>query len=213
MITEPVQGAGGIIPPPEGYLQAVRRLCDEHGALYISDEVICGFGRLGHWFGCQAFDIEPDIVTFAKAVTSGYVPLGGVIVGGKALGMLETNSAWKLAHGFTYSGHHLACAAALACIDVTEEEGLLDRAAVLGERLRAGLQSLVDDGLYPGLRGAGFMWAVYPPEGRTPIDLRWDVLDQGVIARPMSDVIGFCPPLVSTEAQVDQMVDALAAVV
>jgi len=96
---------------------------------------------------------------------------------------------------------------------VTEEEGLLDRAAVLGERLRAGLQSLVDDGLYPGLRGAGFMWAVYPPEGRTPIDLRWDVLDQGVIARPMSDVIGFCPPLVSTEAQVDQMVDALAAVV
>ena len=213
VITEPVQGAGGIIPPPEGYLQAVRRLCDEHGALYISDEVICGFGRLGHWFGCQAFDIEPDIVTFAKAVTSGYVPLGGVIVGGKALGMLETNSAWKLAHGFTYSGHHLACAAALACIEVTEEEGLLERAAVLGERLRAGLQSLVDDGLYPGLRGAGFMWAVYPPEGRTPIDLRWEVLDQGVIARPMSDVIGFCPPLVSTEAQVDQMVDALAAVV
>ena len=82
-------------------------------------------------------------------MTSGYVPLGGVIVGGKALGMLETNSVWKLAHGFTYSGHHLACAAALACIEVTEEEGLLDRAAVLGERLRAGLQSLVDDGLYP----------------------------------------------------------------
>ena len=212
-IAEPVQGAGGVIIPPDSYWPEVRRILEERDILFISDEVICGFGRLGRWFGCQAFDVEPDMVTFAKAVTSGYVPLGGVIVGGKALGMLETNSEWKLAHGFTYSGHHLACAAALACIEVTEEEGLLDRAAVLGERLRAGLQSLVDDGLYPGLRGAGFMWAVYPPEGRTPIDLRWDVLGQGVIVRPMSDVIGFCPPLVSTDAQVDQMVDALAAVV
>ena len=89
---------------------------------------------------------------------------------------------------------------------------MLERATVLGERLRSGLQSLVDDGLFPGLRGAGFMWAVHPPEGRTPIDIRWEVLEHNVIVRPMSDVVGFCPPLVATEAQVDQMVDALAAV-
>ena len=145
-------------------------------------------------------------------MTSGYVPLGGVIVGGKALGMLETNSAWKLAHGFTYSGHHLACAAALACIEVTEEEGLLERAAVLGERLRAGLQSLVDDGLYPGLRGRLHVGGV-PARGPHT--------DRSALggARPRRDRPSdvrcrrVCPPLVSTEAQVDQMVGALAAVV
>ena len=127
--------------------------------------------------------------------------------------MLERNEDWKLAHGFTYSGHHLACAAALACIEVTEKEGLLERAVTLGERLRSGLQSLVDDGLFPGLRGAGFMWALITHlEGQTPIEVRWDVLEHNVIVRPMSDVVGFCPPLVTTEAQVDQMVDALAAV-
>ena len=125
--------------------------------------MICG-GRLGHWFGCQAFDIEPDIVS---SVTSGYVPLGGVIVGGKALACRDRLGV-KLAHGFTYSGHHLACAAALACIEVTEE-GLLDRAAVLGERLRP-VCSPWSTTVCTGLR-AGFMWAVYLPEGRTPIDL------------------------------------------
>ena len=191
VITEPVQGAGGIIPPPEGYLQAVRRLCDEHGALYISDEVICGFGRLGHWFGCQAFDIEPDIVTFAKAVTSGYVPLGGVIVGGKALGMLETNSVWKLAHGFTYSGHHLACAAALACIEVTEEEGLLDRAAcsvsVCGPVCSPWSTTVCT-------RPAGRRLHVGGVPARGTYTDRSAVgrACQGVIVRPMSDVIGFC---------------------
>ena len=211
VIAEPVQGAGGVIPPPPGYLEAIRRLCSEHGALYISDEVICGFGRLGHWFGAQHYGIEPDMVTFAKAVTSGYVPLSGVIIGDKALGMLETNPEWKLAHGFTYSGHQTACAAALACMEVTEEEGLLERAKVLGARLGEGLQALADDGLYAELRGEGFMYALKTHDDQPPVDVRWRALDRGVIVRPMADCIGFCPPLVCNESQIDQMVDVAAA--
>lgn len=211
VIAEPLQGAGGVIPPAPGYLEAVRRLCTEHGALYISDEVICGFGRLGHWFGAQFYGVQPDMVTFAKAVTSGYVPLSGVIVGGGVVDMLETNPEWKLSHGFTYSGHHTACAAALACIEVTEEEGLLQRATELGERLRSGLQALADDGLYAELRGDGFVYALKTHEGQAPVDVRWRALDEGVIVRPMADCIGFCPPLVCTEEQVDRLVDAAAA--
>lgn len=210
VIAEPLQGAGGVIPPAPGYLEAIRRLCTEHGALYISDEVICGFGRLGRWFGAEFYGIEPDMVTFAKAVTSGYVPLSGVIVGDKALGMLETDPEWKLSHGFTYSGHQTACAAALACIEATEEEGLLERATVLGARLEKGLQALADDGLYAELRGDGFVWALKTHEGQAPVDVRWRALEKGVIVRPMADCIGFCPPLVCTEEQVDQMVDVAA---
>ncbi len=213
VISEPVQGAGGVVPPPPGYLEGIRRLCTEHGALYISDEVICGFGRLGTWFGAQYYDVQPDMVTFAKAVTSGYVPLGGVICSDEVVGMLETHPEWKLSHGFTYSGHQTACAAALACIEVTEEEGLLERATVLGERLRTGLQSLVDDGLFAGLRGAGFVWALTTHEHQTPVDVRNAILEKGAIVRPMANSLGFCPPMVMTEEQVDQVVDAVAAVV
>ena len=213
VIAEPVQGAGGVVPPPPGYLEGIRRLCTEHGALYISDEVICGFGRLGTWFGAQHYGVEPDMVTFAKAVTSGYVPLGGVICSDRVVDMLETNPDWKLSHGFTYSGHQTACAAALACMEVTEEEGLLNRATALGERLRAGLQSLVDDGLYAGLRGTGFVWALTTHEHQTPVDVRNDILDRGVVVRPMAGSLGFCPPLVITEEEVDRVVDAVASAV
>ncbi len=213
VLTEPLQGAGGVIPPPPGYLEAVRRLCTEHGAYFIADEVICGFGRLGTWFGSQFYGVVPDLVTFAKAVTSGYVPLSGVIVGQAPLAALEADPEWKLAHGYTYSGHQLACAAALACMEVTEEEGLLDRATTLGARLRLGLQSLVDDGLYAGLRGDGFTYALLTHDHQVPADVRNDILAQGVIVRPMAGCLGFCPPLVTTETQVDQMVDAAAAVV
>ncbi|MEM9465036.1 MAG: aminotransferase class III-fold pyridoxal phosphate-dependent enzyme [Actinomycetota bacterium] len=213
VIAEPVQGAGGVVPPPPGYLEGIRRLCTEHGALYISDEVICGFGRLGTWFGAQYYDVEPDMITFAKAVTSGYVPLGGVVCSDRVVGMLETNPDWKLAHGFTYSGHQTACAAALACMEVTEEEGLLERATVLGERLRSGLQSLVDDGLFAGLRGAGFVWALTTHEHQTPVDVRNEILANGAIVRPMAASLGFCPPMVMTEDQVDRVVDAVASAV
>ncbi len=212
VLTEPLQGAGGVIPPPEGYLQAVRRMCDEHGAYFISDEVICGFGRLGEWFGADYYGVRPDMITFAKAVTSGYMPLSGVIVGSKVREPLEADADWILRHGYTYSGHNAACAAALACIDITEREGLLGRAKELGARLQSGLQSLVDDGLYAGLRGEGFVYALVTREDQTPADVRNAALGEGVIVRPLADSLAFCPPLVCTEAQIDKLVDALAVV-
>lgn len=146
VLTEPLQGAGGVIPPPDGYLDSVRRLCDQHGAFLIMDEVICGFGRLGSWFGTQHYGVTPDLVTFAKGVTSGYVPLGGVIVGPAVRAALEANEGFILKHGYTYSGHPLAAAAALEAIAIQERESLVDRATGIGERLSQGLESLLDDG-------------------------------------------------------------------
>ena len=105
VITEPVQGAGGVYPPVDGYLPAVRRLCDDHGAFLISDEVICGFGRLGTWFGCEHYGVRPDVITFAKAITSGYMPLGGVILGAPVRAPLEADPGYVLRTGYTYSGH------------------------------------------------------------------------------------------------------------
>jgi len=212
VITEPLQGAGGVYPPPEGYLQAVRRLCDEHDAYFIADEVINGFGRLGTWFGCDFYGVRPDMMTFAKAATSGYVPLSGVVVGSSVRAPLESDPAYILRHGFTYSGHQTACAAGLACLDVAENEGLLDRATALGSRLRGGLQSLVDDGLYQAVRGDGFVFALVPNEGKDPVAVRDAILGQGVIVRPLPGAISYCPPLVCTDEQVDRMVDAAAAV-
>ncbi|MEM9609902.1 MAG: aminotransferase class III-fold pyridoxal phosphate-dependent enzyme [Actinomycetota bacterium] len=211
VVSEPVQGAGGVIPPVEGYWPALRRLCDDHGAFLVADEVICGFGRLGTWFGSERYGVRPDLMTFAKGVTSGYVPLGGVVVGQRVREPLEADPAFVLKHGYTYSGHATACAAANACLDVTEAEGLLDRTKVLGDRLRAGLASLVDDGLYADLRGEGLIWALQTHEDQAPPEVRNRALDHGAVVRPLVAAIAFCPPLVITEEQIDRVVDAVAA--
>ncbi|HET9541707.1 MAG TPA: aminotransferase class III-fold pyridoxal phosphate-dependent enzyme, partial [Acidimicrobiales bacterium] len=118
VISEPVQGAGGVFPPPEGYLTQLRRLCDDHGAFLILDEVICAFGRLGRWFGAEHYEVRPDIITFAKGVTSGYVPLGGVVLGEPVHTALASDPTFILRHGHTYSGHATAAAAAMANLDV-----------------------------------------------------------------------------------------------
>ena len=110
-IAEPVQGAGGVIIPPDSYWPEIKRICAERDILLIMDEVICGFGRTGNWFGCQTYDLEPDLMTFAKAVTNGYIPLGGVMVGDKVADVLLSHEG-EFAHGLTYSGHPVACAAA-----------------------------------------------------------------------------------------------------
>lgn len=209
VITEPLQAAGGVHPAEPGYLAAARRLCDDHGAFLIADEVVCGFGRLGTWFGSEALDLRPDLMTFAKAVTSGYVPLGGVVVGEAVRARLEADPDFVLRHGHTYSGHPLACAAGLACMDVTEEEGLLARAEPLGARLRDGLRRLQADGLLADVRGAGFVWAAVLPDGVAAPAARDRVMDRGVIVRPIANVLAICPPLVATEAHVDAIVDAI----
>jgi putrescine---pyruvate transaminase len=212
IITEPVQGAGGVWPPVDGYLTGLRKLCDQHGVFLIVDEVICGFGRLGEWFGSQRYGVRPDLMTFAKGVNSGYVPLGGVVVGSKVRAALEADPAFMLRHGFTYSGHPTASAAALKAIEITEREGLLARAVTVGARLEAGLRSLVADGIVASTRGDVAVWAVTLNEGVDPVVVRDRMLARGVITRALPPgFLTFCPPLVTTDEQIDRIVDALAA--
>jgi adenosylmethionine-8-amino-7-oxononanoate aminotransferase len=211
VLTEPVQGAGGVFPPEPGYLEGLRRLCDQHGAYLIFDEVICGFGRLGTWFGSHRFGVTPDMVTFAKAVTSGYQPLGGVFVGPAVRAGLEADSAFFLRHGFTYSGHPSSCAAALANLDIIEQEGLLDRAHSMGARLEAGLRAVHADGNVASVRGDVAVWAVGLHPDQDAMAVRDRMLELGVITRAIgADTNTFCPPLVTTDGEIDRIIDALA---
>ncbi|AEH08459.1 Acetylornithine transaminase [Candidatus Protofrankia datiscae] len=211
VIAEPVIGAGGVHPPRPGYLTGLRELCDRHGAFLVLDEVITGFGRLGNWFGAGHFGVRPDIVTFAKAVTSGYQPLGGVLLGPavhEPLGRPEV----VLRHGGTYAGHPAACAAALANIGLLESEGLIDRAPAIGDRLAAGLRSVARTHGLTDVRGRGAMWAVDLPAGVDATVTRDRMLAHGVIVRPIgASTLAFCPPLVVDLAEVDTLSDALRA--
>jgi adenosylmethionine-8-amino-7-oxononanoate aminotransferase len=212
VLVEPVQGAGGVYPPPDGYLEGLRRLCDQHGAYLIFDEVICAFGRLGEWFGARRFGVVPDLVTFAKGVSSGYVPLGGVVVGPSVHEPLEADPAYLLRHGHTYSGHPTCAAAGLANLAVMREDGLLARAPVIGARLAAGLRAIEADGLVAEVRGDGAVWAVGLDPERDAAAVRDRMLDGGVICRPIgADTLAFCPPLVIDDGQVDRIVDTLAS--
>ena len=212
VVTEAVQGAGGVHPPAPGYLEGLRRLCDRHGALLVLDEVITGFGRLGHWFAGHRYGVEADLVTFAKGVTSGYVPLGGVIVGPRVRDALESDPDFVLRTGFTYSGHPTAAAAGLACLDVIQGDGLLERATAIGGRLEAGLRALLADGAVDEVRGEGAVWAVDLPPERSAAAAGERLLDAGEIVRPIGpSTIALCPPLVMTDGEVDRVLDALAA--
>ncbi|HYF46523.1 MAG TPA: aminotransferase class III-fold pyridoxal phosphate-dependent enzyme, partial [Acidimicrobiales bacterium] len=205
VIAEPVIGAGGVHPPVPGYLEGLRRLCDDHGAFLCFDEVICGFGRLGAWWGADRFGVRPDLVTFAKGVTSGYQSLGGVVLGRTLLDPLESDPSFILRHGHTYSGVPAPAAAAVANIEIIRREGLLERAGHVGERLSKGLQELA----VAEVRGDGAIWAVRLPEGRTALDVREAMMAAGVIARPLgTDTIAFCPPLVISDDDVDRCVSS-----
>jgi adenosylmethionine-8-amino-7-oxononanoate aminotransferase len=211
VLVEPVQGAGGVHPPPDGFLEGLRRLCDQHGAYLIFDEVICAFGRLGEWFGAGHFGIVPDLVTFAKGVTSGYIPLGGVVLAPVVHEPLEADPNYLLRHGHTYSGHPTCAAAGVANIALMEREQLLARAPVVGERLSEGLRAIEADGLVAEVRGAGAVWAVGLTPDRDAMAVRDRMLEGGVISRPIgTDTLAFCPPLVIEDAQVDRVVDTLA---
>ncbi len=211
VISEPVQGAGGVFPPAEGYLQQLRKLCDQHGAYLIFDEVITGFGRLGTWFGAQHFGVTPDLLTFAKAVTSGYQPLGGVIVAKSVREPIEADPAFLLRHGYTYSGHATACAAALANLDIIEREGLLERAVHIGRRLESGLTALANDGMIDHARGRVAVWAAAHKAGVDPMVVRDRMLSAGAITRALNtDTNSFCPPLVISDAELDRLIDIFA---
>ena len=210
VIAEPVQGAGGVFPPVPGYLEGLRRLCDQHGAYLIADEVITGFGRLGQWFGSAHFGIRPDLVTFAKGVSSGYLPLGGVVVGPAVREPLESTPDFLLRHGHTYSGHPACCVAGLESIAITEREELLPAAERIGLRLSSGLRALEADGLVAEVRGEGAVWAVSLGEGRDIATVRDAMRADGVIVRAVPpNHLTFCPPLVITDEQLDRCVDVL----
>jgi putrescine aminotransferase len=208
VFAEPVIGAGGVWPPAPGYLAGLRALCDEHGAHLVLDEVICGFGRLGSLFAGTHLDVTADITTFAKGVTSGYVPLGGALVAPSVHLPLSADPSFVLRHGYTYSGHSSAAVAALACLDITEREGLLDRASRIGARIEPQLRALEAEGLVTDVRGVGALWGV--SVAQDPVLVRDRMLDDGVIVRPIAPVtIAICPPLVIGDDDLDAIPAAL----
>jgi adenosylmethionine-8-amino-7-oxononanoate aminotransferase len=185
-------------------------LCDQHDALLIFDEVITAFGRLGAWTGSSYYGVLPDMITFAKAVTSGYQPLGGVLVGAKVRDALEADPTFVLRHGFTYSGHPTACVAASTNLEIIRREGLLDRAKPIGEHLGTALRGLAGEGLLAEVRGDGAIWGAGMLPDVSALEVRDVMLAKGVIARPIgTHTVAFCPPLVIDDAQLDQTVAAL----
>jgi putrescine aminotransferase len=207
VIAEPVIGAGGVYPPPPGYLAGLRERCDRLGAYLIFDEVICGFGRLGAWWAANHFGVRPDMVTFAKGVTSGYLPLGGVLIGAAVREPLESDANFIFKHGYTYSGHPLPAVAALANLDIIEKEGLLDSAAGIRDHLGQGLADLVDGELVVGCRGAMGVWAIELAPHLDAPSVRNVLLSFGVIARPVgTSLLAYCPPLVITDGQMERCI-------
>ncbi len=213
IIAEPVQGAGGVWPSSTEYLAQLRRICDDNGAYLIFDEVITGFGRLGTWFGAQYYGVTPDMITFAKGVTSGYQPLGGVITNGAVNNALLADPAFFLRTGYTYSGHATVCAAALKNLEIMERENLLERSTHVGARIEDGLRALTNDGTLTGYRGAGAIWAGKLPDGMDATAVRDTMIRRGVIARAIPGVIAFCPPLVITDDELNTVLDVFASVV
>jgi len=216
-IGEPVQGAGGVIVPPESYWPEVQRICDQYGILLVTDEVICGFGRTGHWFGCERFGIRPDLMTFAKGVTSGYIPLGGVMVGDRVARVL-IDQGGEFNHGYTYSGHPVACAVALANIRLIQREGLVERVHDdVGPYLAAHWAELAKHPLVGEAQSCGLMaalqlvkdkstGAVFDPELGIGMVCRGHCFGNGLIMRAVGDRMIIAPPLVITRSQVDEMV-------
>ena len=215
VVTEPLQGAGGVFPPQPGYLEGLRRLCDDYGALLVFDEVITGFGRTGNWFASDTYGVKPDIITFAKGVTSGYQPLGGVLISRTVCDVLESDPDFIFMHGYTYSGHPAASAAAIANINIIEDEGLVQRAEIVGDRLSGGLKALEKDGIFSEVRGVGAIWAAQITDASTEqgLVIRDKMTEMGVICRAINGALAFCPPLVIEENDIDLIVDTAAKAV
>jgi putrescine---pyruvate transaminase len=221
VIAEPVQGVGGVVIPPPGWFERIRAICDRHDLLLVVDEVITGFGRLGKAFGIQRSKVIPDLLVFAKAVTSGYQPLGGVILHDRVWRTLvDAGPEFVLHHGYTYSGHPVACAAALANLDIIEREDLIGEARRKAPYFKRRVETLATLPIVGEVRAVGLMAAVelvrdkaarapFPPDAQVAARVRAAALRRGVILRPGADLIVICPPLVVTREQIDLIVRVL----
>ncbi len=225
---EPVQNAGGSIPPPPGYFARVREICDKYGVLLVSDEVICAFGRLGHWFGAERYDYQPDMITWAKGATSGYAALGGVLISDRLSEPFASGTA-SFAHGLTFAGHPVACAVALANLALFEREDLLGHVRSQEQALGATLDRLRDLPMVGDVRGAGFFWAVELVKDKNG-NVRFDAAERerllrgflapkllaaGLICRPDDrgdSIIQLAPTLTSGQAEFDEIEQILRSV-
>ncbi len=227
IIMEPVQNSGGVLIPPPGYFQRVRQICDHYGIVFIADEVICGFGRVGSWFATAEFQVQPDIITVAKGITSGYAPLGAAIVRKTIADAFIGGEADKFMHGSTFGGHPVSCVAALANIAIIEQEHLLERARTMGAYMLRELQAALGDHPNVGeVRGIGMMMAVELVRDRSTREslsearlMNWlsdQLKHRGLICRAddrLEPVIQLAPPLNIPQADADQIIAIVADVV
>lgn len=220
-IAEPVQGAGGVIVPPDDYFPSVREICDRYGVLLIADEVITGFGRTGDWFALNRWGVQPDILSFAKGITSGYLPLGGIQVSDAIRDViLSAPPAERWMHAYTYSGHPTCCAVALANLDILAQEALPAQAAAMGQRLLAGLAALQEFECVGNVRGLGLMAAVEfvaDKETKAPAGIANAILaaclDRGLLTRTKGESLLLAPPLIISAAEVDQILAIVRAAI
>jgi putrescine aminotransferase len=219
-IAEPVQGAGGVIIPPDSYWPELQRICSERDILLIADEVICGFGRTGEWWGSQTYALQPDLITFAKAVTNGYMPLGGVLISDKVADVLLA-SGGEFAHGLTYSGHPASCAAGLATLQILEDENIVENAASkLAPYFQQRLTAFAHHPIVGQVRGKGCFAAIelvrnketrerLAPESGAAVFCRNTANNHGLMVRQTGDAMIMAPPLISTHEHIDYLIEKL----
>jgi len=217
-VGEPIQGAGGVIVPPDTYWPEIQRICDDHGILLVTDEVICGFGRLGEWFGADYYGVKPDLMTFAKGVTSGYLPLGGVMVGDRVSDVL-IDKGGEFYHGYTYSGHPASCAVAIENIHIMQRENLVGYTRDdIGPYLQKKWHSLAEHPIVGETRMVGLMGALEIVKDKSSLE-RFDkddgvgaicrdfLVNNGLVMRAVGDTIVVAPPLILTHEQADELIE------
>ena len=219
-IAEPVMGAGGVVVPPEGYWPAMREVLEAHDILFVADEVICGFGRTGKWFGSQTYDLQPDIMVVSKQLSSSYLPISAVIMNERVFGPIadESHRIGVFGHGVTGAGHPVAAAVALENLRIIEEDGLVENAAALAPHFAERLDEFLDHPLVGEVRRVGLIGAIelvtdkrektaLEQPGALGARAAAHMQERGLISRAMLDALAFCPPLIITSAQIDEMFD------
>jgi len=217
---EPVMGTGGVVPPPATYFAKVQEVLRRHDVLFVADEVICGFGRTGNWWGSQTYDLKPDMITCAKALSASYMPISALLISERIYEAMKVlgNKVGVFGHGFTYGGHPVAAAVALETLRIYQEDRLIEHAASMGQLLQLGLQRYADHPLVGEVRGAGLMAGVelvrdkstkaaFAADMKVPAEVQRFAQDEGLIVRALADTIVFAPPLITTEAEVGLIVE------